>query len=661
MTMKKFGSDAYGQWERDEHSLPVYVLDPSRMPPLHTPQSHVLGTGRITLLGDPNGRVRLEPAPPAPPSSCGPGTLLLALRMAGKDFSLLPACLPMEMERQVRWGCGHLTYEWTLPDSLAKGVSLACQIRAPRGRPCFHLTLHVENHGAETCAGNLWLATPLGHTAPEGSSFVRKSIAIANARNGEGDTFLGGGAGDWEAEEQNATISLRTRISVAPGETMLCTAVFGRADNCSAQWLFQELDELENAIGGGDWSELLNRHRQRAPELWMQEECLWDVARMLSFAQPSAASEPVITPLGRQNSVRELVALAEPAFAWVPDTAIAQLELVTACQRAHGRLPERLGDTEDAKTVDTRMDRSDLEIALLAAWCGLVEESADYALLDRVIPYADGVSASLWDHLRAACEWIREEIGLGPHGLVRMLAGDSCAHLDRVGIGGVGESTVNTAKLCCALGKMAKFARRRGDAECGDSLEHWHRTLRNALSDTFDNGVFARAFTDQGRAVGMGQSEPAYADAQTWCVLAQSGTPDQRREALDTILKSAGDELPVPFLTHPYPYAMPTDVSSRLLAPGHGWNGGFVLSASAMFIRALATAGRRAEAQREWQKLCVRHRAEWLPDVGAAHLMNAADTRWMQDGTGTGTAADPSTLPDVHAVAWQELTLRHTT
>jgi len=689
MGAKKHGSDAFGHWDRDENSLPRYDLVPSRLPLGCAPLRHVLGTGHVYMLADHRGVMQLAAAhghAPVCVNATAPhvaSALYAQVDIDGQDRSLFVGTLPQECNPLMRCGVGYVQYEGELTFRQDRKARVTLAVFAPPSQTFFVVQLAIQNTGADEIKGRVALVSDVCVVPPAQQDtapgvFVRQAIAMLTDLHPElGDLFLAGSE-PWQARADSDHLRVEADVRIAAGATFDSRLLFGFGRDCSLDWLQKQLQTSVPGDIGEQWSERLSAMKIRCPELWMQEECLWDTGRLLAFVNENfARGNAVILPGGESLfgpclyperdpvgvPLRDVLALAVSVSDWVPALALSSLQAAVASQARSGRMAETFGRIPGAE-IDASVDRSDLEILLLLAWCEYVESQSDRDCLETVCPFCDGGEATVWDHLCRAYSWIRDELRQGPRGLIRILAGDWSGYLNRVGVEGKGESVLNTAMAAFALHRFAELARRRDETRLADQVDEWNQQLRMAVADAFDGRFFRRAYTDAGRPVGSQAEQRVFTDVQAWAVLARCGTVQQRAHALESVIEgSSGGSRPVPVVSRPYPVSAPQDISTASCLPGEGENGGVSMAVAGWFIWALALEGNIETAFREWERTTIRRRSAESEELAAPLLSNLASLASAEAGrlAGTGGSRDliqSGPLPNAHAVAWQSFALR---
>ena len=687
----KYDQLPYGRWERDENNLPALNLDAGKLPRLDPAWTHFIGNGRLLLSADPWGRLRLavpDLATPAILTPVGPGyrsACRISLRSEDRDIPLALSEMSDTAKPRITWGLGYVRYaaDPLLDDDASLRFSLEAAV-APDGEALVTLVLKLRHTRKVSFSFELEIATdledfrvpadprhPLRHLCRNGIAMV------PDLHPGAGDLFLAGDP-SWKAEIREQALRLHRPVTLKPREDLTATLILGFRRDCSLNWITQQYLKADHAATRAAWAAKLMPATPRGPDLWMQDECLWNAGAVsLNCIWDSAVGKRLLLPecfcqIRNQTAipgmplplpVRETLWLCPAIYPRDPELALQTLCAVTAAQAPNGRLPEFTG-TEPDSELDPFRDRSDLELTLLNAWAEIAETAADpQALLQMTVPFATGETATVSDHLRQALRWLKEEIGTGRHNLIHLLAGDSNGWLNRAGVAGRGESVLNSAMAASALGRLATVYRRGGDMKLADKWEAWALDLRRAVGEAFSGKWFARGYNDQGDAFGTDRDGRLFLEAQAWAVLGLCGTARQRDAALASALELNRSEAGLLNLSPAYPLLPPANLSSLLLPAGEGENGGIALLPAFWFIRALAVNRLKTEAMTEWEKLALRALFLQIPDISPQILqglscLNAAASGSRMGGpalTGLDTAAGAmAALP----AAWREFALR---
>lgn len=262
-----------------------------------------------------------------------------------------------------------------------------------------------------------------------------------------------------------------------------------------------------------------------------------------------------------------------------------------------------------------------------------------------------------------------ESIGVGKHGLMRLMMGD---WNDNVVVGHVpksqamevrqrGESVLNAAMACYVFDYYAELLRAIGDKQGAEDAHQKAKLERNAVREQWAGRWFRRAWL--GDSLGWIGDDQVWLEPQPWTIIGGGATGDQARKlvhAMDKLLRK------------------PSPIGALILAGDNGAineragemeNGGIWASINGTLIWALAQID-GSMAWDEWQKNSLARHAETYPDVwygiwSGPDNYNSVLSRFPGQ-TMFGTSPDntkPSLDPDiywtdfpvmnVHSHAWQ--------
>ncbi|MFB3883408.1 MAG: GH36-type glycosyl hydrolase domain-containing protein [Armatimonadota bacterium] len=256
------------------------------------------------------------------------------------------------------------------------------------------------------------------------------------------------------------------------------------------------------------------------------------------------------------------------------DSAMARLRLTEALSHQYedGSAPRQFsyhGGPHDLRVYN------DSPLWLLLAVARYLKETGDFALLDEPIGFFESAeSASVFDHLRRAVDWLDQRRGY--HGLIRIDRGDWCDALDEVGKDGMGVSVWLSQAFHLAVSEFAEICSLHGDSEMALGYRQCADDLREKLDGhAWDEDRYICAISDRGRRLGA-RGEPTmeiYLNTQTWAVIGRAGDLARAARALD----SAHAKLDCPYgplLFDPAYRSYDPDVGRlSVLRPGCGENG----------------------------------------------------------------------------------------
>lgn len=205
-------------------------------------------------------------------------------------------------------------------------------------------------------------------------------------------------------------------------------------------------------------------------------------------------------------------------------------------------------------------------------------------------PEAEG-SFSLYEH---ACRALDRACTVGRHGLPLIGGGDWNDGMNRVGIGGTGESVWLAWFLIATLRRFAPLCGARDDTTRAERYLHLADAYCTAVeTHAWDGDWYLRAFFDDGTPLGSHRNDEARIDsiAQSWSVLSGAGDPQRSARAMASVAEHLirPDGGIVLLLTPPFDHAPMDPGYIKGYLPGIRENGGQYTHA------AIWTAWARAE------------------------------------------------------------------
>jgi cyclic beta-1,2-glucan synthetase len=241
--------------------------------------------------------------------------------------------------------------------------------------------------------------------------------------------------------------------------------------------------------------------------------------------------------------------------------------------------------------------------------------SGEHAVLDEQLPFIEGPvlapgqheiydypklserTASLYEHCVLAIE---RAITRGAHGLPLMGSCDWNDGMNRVGIGGRGESVWLGWFLCKVLTDFAGVAITRGDSERAARFRTEAARFAEALEQSWDGDWYRRAYFDDGSPLGSASNSQCRIDSisQSWSVLSGMAPEDRKTRAIDSAMNHLvrRDARLIQLLDPAFANA-PIDPGYIQGYPaGIRENGGQYTHAALWFVMAVAELGRGDQA-----------------------------------------------------------------
>lgn len=279
-----------------------------------------------------------------------------------------------------------------------------------------------------------------------------------------------------------------------------------------------------------------------------------------------------------------------------PDEARPFLDAVTSIQQKDGYLKvwnTRAGETPNHPLVNFK--HNDGGIWLLITRCVAAARGDVEAELMRSVPWGDGGSAPLLEHLVAAME--HSFADRNAQGLVRMWDGDWTDPMNGPGHKGEGGSAWSNYALAYGCKLLAPLARQLDHTELAERCEAYRQELGGAVREHLWCGKwFAYGVDDEGNRFGDEVDNRIWLNPQSWALISGLATAEE----ISQIRKSVEERLATPYgpLLFDPPYQGWDPVVGRvsLKVPGSTENASIYCHAAAFWAAALAEIGDREGA-----------------------------------------------------------------
>lgn len=285
--------------------------------------------------------------------------------------------------------------------------------------------------------------------------------------------------------------------------------------------------------------------------------------------------------------------------------------------------------------------------------------TGDTGVLDEVVAFRGGpvldpdederyfaswpaeTAASVYEHCVRA---LTRALTVGRHGLPLFGCGDWNDGMNRVGRGGLGESTFMGFFLVATIDAFAPVVAARGDADLATRLAEYRATVTVALNDAgWDGGWYRRGYYDSGTVLGSKDNDECRIDAlaQAWAVISGVAPPARAQAALDALQEHlvSADERLVRLLTPAFVDTPEDPGYIKGYVAGVRENGGQYTHAALWAAKALLLAGRRAEGARLLEMLSPVSHAMTSDDVARYQVepyVIAADVYGVAPHVGRG-------------------------
>ncbi len=388
--------------------------------------------------------------------------------------------------------------------------------------------------------------------------------------------------------------ALQTRLRLAPGETREFVLVLGEeASRADALRLIEEYrqEDIDLALQSVAqyWEETLGTVQVKTPDRsmdvmlngWLLYQTL--VCRVWAragFYQASGA-------YGFRDQLQDVMALC------LSRPEIARTQILRAASRQF-----EAGDVQHwwlpttGQGVKTRI--SDDRIWLPYVVAHYLDITGELAVLDELVSFLDGPpltpeqhesfgapaatarTATLFDHCALALD---SSLAIGSHGLPLFGTGDWNDGMNRVGIGGQGESVWLAWFLHATLLAFAPIADGRGDtAHAAAWRKHAFAVQQSIEREAWDGDWYRRGYFDDGTPLGSVASDECRIDAiaQSWAVISGGGDRERAQRAMSAVnsqLVRRSDGV-VELFTPPFDHSRHDPGYIKAYPPGLRENGG---------------------------------------------------------------------------------------
>ncbi len=415
------------------------------------------------------------------------------------------------------------------------------------------------------------------------------------------------------------------RLRLEPGESAFVSYAFGYAPETQISSLLERYREdpggnFERTIEA--WSQVRADFLIEGPDAeWLRREMLWH-----GYYLPSGSfledyfDGPIVNQgsayayiQGLNGAHRDFALFAMPLVYLRPDLARGILTYTMRSQDAGtGEIPYAHQGYGFTSGFLVHEESTDLDLFFLLAAAEYLGATRDFAFLDAVIPYypaSSGAEAPVREHIEKALDHLVDEVGTGPHGLIRAGSGDWNDVLiafspDPIQTMIRGESNLNTAMACYLFPRLAELLRESLPL-VSERLERLGARFCKALPSEWTGEWMRRGYLGNGTYLGEDQ---LFLDAQPWPLLAGIWDESRTGRVLENIRERLVDPSPAGALCLFPPNDPP------FFVPGSDTNGGTWAAVDSWLAWAWSLSA-PSEAWDFFLKTTLHHRAEAYPDI----------------------------------------------
>ncbi len=300
-----------------------------------------------------------------------------------------------------------------------------------------------------------------------------------------------------------------------------------------------------------------------------------------------------------RNAIQDTMTLA----LFEPAVARERFLQIWRHQQRDGFMPHGLPMVADAEIMPiTLIPHKDTNVWGPLAIDLYLRETGDDAFLETPVPYHDGGTATLAEHLENGLRYLLRE--RSPRGLSLIGQGDWNDPLNMAGPEGRGESLWLSQALVVALDIWAGIAARTGreSASWSQAAAECRAAVR---AHGWDGEWFLRATSDDGRLIGSRTNEFGAIDltAQAWAIMADAAEEWQIEKMIASVNQRLGHRIAPALIAPPYPHMVNHVGKLTLKSPGTGENGSIYSHAALFWSYAMFHCGRADEGWRVLRNL----------------------------------------------------------
>jgi cyclic beta-1,2-glucan synthetase len=419
------------------------------------------------------------------------------------------------------------------------------------------------------------------------------------------------GLGGYDGAGLDPCAAIQASIELAPGEAREVIFLLGQEESIEAARTMNARWRSVHAVNEafervlGFWDQLLNAIEIKTPDAsmdtlvnrWLLYQALaCRVWGRSAFYQSSGA-------FGFRDQLQDVMALVYSR----PEIAREQILRAAARQFKEGDVLHWWHEPT-GRGVRTRFSDDLLWLPYVTSF--YVNVTGDFSVLEETVPFIEAPllaeeqienyleptvsseSATVLEHCTRA---IDRSLALGKHELPLMGSGDWNDGMNRVGVGGKGESVWLGWFLCSVITAFAPLCDRNRMKARANRYRRYMEKLKKGLEQAWDGDWYRRAYFDDGTPLGSAQNDECRIDsiAQTWAVMsgvAESYRATRAMAAVDQYLIRRGDGL-ISLFTPPFDKSKLDPGYIKGYVPGVRENGGQYTHAALWTVIAFAMLG----------------------------------------------------------------------
>lgn len=432
----------------------------------------------------------------------------------------------------------------------------------------------------------------LGRYGSEAAPFV-----VQQGKAGGSRAYRGNGAGCFAHElllAPGQCIELVFLLGIAPDENAVGACLSPYSTSASLDGAFEELrsswrerlSAFSVGTADGDLNEMVNT--------WNPYQCFitFNWARFASLYECG-----IRRGIGFRDSCQDTLGIVHSDPVSVRQRMVRLLANQFAKGDAYHQYFPFTGEGD-------RVGYSDDHLWAVLANTQYLRETGDTALLDELVPFADGGGGTVYDHLNRAVAF--SLAGTGPHGVPRLGFADWNDALNLSAGPAPAESVLVGFLLARALLELAELADFTDHSADALRFRSDYRCLSDLLNSVaWDGEWYLRAWNGDGSTVGSRFSPEGriFLNTQSWAVISGVAPRERAGTCMDSALRHLNTPLGLMLMTPPYSKYDTIIGGCTTYPPGAKENGGIFLQTNPWAIIAETMLGRGDGAHQLYRQI----------------------------------------------------------
>lgn len=341
------------------------------------------------------------------------------------------------------------------------------------------------------------------------------------------------------AESDDCIGVLCNEIVLNPYDEIEFIHTLGVADNESLieEQVFECFKSVPKQLEGihKKWDSVLNNFNVKSPcsemdqmlNCWHQYQCktAFDWSRFISLYERG-----VDRGFGFRDSMQDVLGIMGSE----PEKAKERIKLLLSIQKKAGdAMAVYYPATSEAKGGG----RSDDHLWSILSVCNYIKETGDIDFLNEQIPFYDGGTATVLEHLERAIDFTMNH--LGQHGIPDFLHCDWDDSLWFINKNGGAESTFVFFQLAHGAQELIKLYKHLNITKNLSEMERVYNYCQSKLDTVWDGKWFIRGFTSDGKKFCTDDDKfnKIHLIPQAWAVLSKLADKERANTAMDNVMK----------------------------------------------------------------------------------------------------------------------------